>query len=54
MTKCILTISEQKLVTLKKVLEYINNRPQQMNVDTIFGVTLCEGKNLLLILMPII
>ncbi|XP_012543542.2 uncharacterized protein LOC105840994 isoform X2 [Monomorium pharaonis] len=32
-----------KLVALEKVLNYINDRPEQMNVDAIFGVTLAEA-----------
>jgi len=38
------TIPEQKLIALQKVLDYMNNRPEQMNLDATFGVVLTEGK----------
>ncbi|XP_011638261.1 uncharacterized protein LOC105427956 [Pogonomyrmex barbatus] len=34
---------QQKLVALQKILDYINNRPNQMNIDATFGVTLSEA-----------
>lgn len=43
--KC--TIAEQKLLALDKVLTYINDRTEQMNVDATYGVTLSEGKEFL-------
>jgi len=42
--KMISTIPEQKLIALQKVLDYMNNRPEQMNLDATFGVVLTEGK----------
>ncbi|XP_077271153.1 uncharacterized protein LOC143902281 isoform X2 [Temnothorax americanus] len=34
---------QQKLVALQKVLDYMNDRPRQMNLDAAFGVTLTEA-----------
>ncbi|KAG5314454.1 CP089 protein, partial [Pseudoatta argentina] len=34
---------QQKLIALQKVLDYMNNRPEQMNLDAAFGVTLTEA-----------
>ncbi|XP_071554377.1 UPF0764 protein C16orf89 homolog [Temnothorax nylanderi] len=34
---------QQKLVALQKVLDYMNDRPGQMNLDAAFGVTLTEA-----------
>lgn len=45
--KYILTLPERKLVALYKVLDYIYNKVQQMNVDVTFGITLTEGKKYL-------
>jgi len=44
------TIPEQKLVALQKVLDYMNNRPEQMNLDATFGVVLTEGKERIIII----
>lgn len=34
---------QQKLVALQKVLDYMNNRPEQMNLDATIGVTITEA-----------
>jgi len=45
--KYVLIITERKLITLYKILDYVNRRPQQMNVDLTYGITLTEGKKFL-------
>lgn len=37
-------VPEQKLIALQKTLDYMNDRPEQMNLDATFGATLTEGK----------
>ncbi|KAL0104708.1 hypothetical protein PUN28_016380 [Cardiocondyla obscurior] len=34
---------QQKLIALEKALDYMNGRPEQMNLDAAFGVTLTEA-----------
>lgn len=41
------SLPERKLIALQKVLDYMNDRSEQMNLDAAFGVTLTEGKDLL-------
>lgn len=36
-------ILERKLIALFKVVEYVVRRPEQMNLDAIFGITLTEA-----------
>lgn len=42
--KFVTVITEEKLVKLSKVIEYIHQRPQQMNVDVTLSLTIVQGK----------
>lgn len=39
-----LFIAEEILVKLSKVIEYIHQRPQQMNADVTLSLTIVQGK----------